>query len=223
MRLISDTVVFRACALAQSAAMAVVLGASAASATTFGFVIDDTMEGRITVVRAKDLNPIGIDTDFGEVAQHSFILNGRYDPSAFPYRVNIFGQPGTDEAGQLSDTFQITMGGQPAPDNVLFTYTFISEVEGGPPLSPLLPINGRDPVVIMENGEIQSLFPMIDDEETNPFILGSLSPRTDDVALFGFQSDVEVVPSPIVGAGLPGLIAACGGLLALARRRRRTV
>lgn len=36
--------------------------------------------------------------------------------------------------------------------------------------------------------------------------------------LFG---KVSAVPVPIVGAGLPGLLGACGALLALARRRRQ--
>jgi hypothetical protein len=38
-----------------------------------------------------------------------------------------------------------------------------------------------------------------------------------------FSATTVAIPGPVVGAGLPGLVLACGGLLALARRRRQQV
>ena len=46
---------------------------------------------------------------------------------------------------------------------------------------------------------------------------GAIQATANSGAIF----ETAQVPGPVVGAGLPGLIAACGGLLALARRRRR--
>jgi len=44
---------------------------------------------------------------------------------------------------------------------------------------------------------------------------------TDGAGTFNAGINTAAVPGPIVGAGLPGLMAACGGLIALARRRRQ--
>jgi len=44
---------------------------------------------------------------------------------------------------------------------------------------------------------------------------------SNQASIFGSFVDVKTVPGPIVGAGLPGLVMACSGLLALARRRRQ--
>jgi hypothetical protein len=55
-----------------------------------------------------------------------------------------------------------------------------------------------------------------------PCAAGSVVPGATGVVGATLVPDLTVpVPAPFVGAGLPGLIAACAGLVALARRRRR--
>jgi hypothetical protein len=128
------------------------------------------------------------------------------------------------------------IGQGPPPPGGTGTFTvsgntiLMEAIGGGQPSQMILP----------SGGSFTGANASITDGKFSPFVIGPASFTLDfsgvtaattvTAATFSFGTGPDFfipgvpVPGPIVGAGLPGLLAACAvGLLALARRRRRLV
>jgi hypothetical protein len=188
------------------------VGPSNAPAASFD--IDD--DGRFVESRTPTvINQTGF-TQFNTVAEvHELspgdgllILSGNYVATnplgggvVQSFNFNIPEDSALTCSTNCSDTLSLTLAGAPGGPggaNMAFTLTFRSGQDG----LPALPGGVFAGTFVPPEGEFFAF-----------------SQNGLDVRVF---SDVPV-PGPIVGAGLPGLILACGALMALVRRRRQLV
>jgi hypothetical protein len=144
-------------------------------------------------------------------------------------------------------TLHTTTGGTGNPDTVAFNLAGATTPTTGPVTFDSGPVNGMDGFGTFLKGVDCSVTTGSNAcsptgvSPSNDFIFSVTAPVGEQLTrnTQGFFLALDVcsgacslgntgfaassVPGPIVGAGLPGLLAACGGLLALARRRRARV
>jgi hypothetical protein len=176
---------------------------AAGTVATITFTADETHANAYTFGDGGvvDLNVNGAYT-LGPVTETNTLVGGGFTPS---FDKNSPGQ--VDGFGTFSLSLNNNDGFGDSATSVSFTLT-------GSWLS------AANVLVANSQGSLAAAHVFVcTDSPTTCSATGSSAPNTGYAANGGAVS----VPAPMVGAGLPGLVLACGGLLTLARRRRQNL
>ena len=212
MALISSKALAGIAALTFAVAVASFVSATPTKAITNINFLDGTETVHMTVNGAPA--PGQIDRQVGEfIHTRSF---DTLDPNVKDGALGgiVFAEPFTVEG--ISDILLMSIEGPSGgPFGVSFTFSSDPNLSCGPFSLNACPGEFK---LVTEDGSLMQVgtaqIPFRD------FVTGERVSLPSDIQVF-VQSDVQAIPGPVVGAGLPGFLAACVSLFAWWRRRQK--